>query len=290
VRNLPTPFACPRCAVAEDFARKGKWTRKRKLHTVAGTVELVLACRVPGLRASVRPAAAHARVVGKAAHRPAHRGIWLICPPRSASPAAEHDPRSDRLDLRCEPAVYLGHDRVLRAAHRDGAGRVRARPADTLPERVSCIDGTLLPCWSYEGHSELYSGKHHTTGHVVQVAGDLTGEVRAISDPYPGSWHDAHAYAETEWADYIDDDGGIGDKGYVGTGLATPKKKPPGGELSARDKDCNKEINGLRSVVERAISHVKSWRIFHTDYRRPLRTFDQAFRTTRALYFFSTTF
>ena len=53
---------------------------------------------------------------------------------------------------------------------------------------------------------------------------------------------------------------------------------------------CNKEINGLRSVVERAISHVKTWRIFHTDYRRPLRTFDQAFRTTRALYFFSTTF
>ena len=45
------------------------------------------------------------------------------------------------------------------------------------------------------------------------------------------------AYAETNWADYIGDDGGIGDKGYVGTGLATPKKKPPGGELSTRDKD-----------------------------------------------------
>lgn len=32
--------------------------------------------------------------------------------------------------------------------------------------------------------------------------------------------------------DHIGDDGGIGDKGYVGTGLATPKKKPRGGELS----------------------------------------------------------
>ena len=163
-------------------------------------------------------------------------------------------------------------------------------PADTLPGRVSCVDGTLLPCWSYEGHSELYSGKHHTTGHVVQVASDLAGDVRAISDPYPGSWHDVHAYAETGWAEHVGDDGGIGDKGYVGTGLATPKKKPRGGELSNRDKDCNKEINRLRSVVERAISHVKSWRIFHTDYRRPLHTFAQAFRTTRALYFFSTTF
>ena len=79
-------------------------------------------------------------------------------------------------------------------------------------------------------------------------------------------------------------------RGYVGTGLATPKKKPRGGELSNRDKDCNKGINRLRSVVERAISHVKYWRNFHADYRRPLHTFAQAFRTTRALYFFSTTF
>ena len=86
-------------------------------------------------------------------------------------------------------------------------------PADTLPDRVSCIDGTLLPCWSYQGHSELYSGKHHTTGHVVQVASDLAGDVRAISDPYPGSWHDVHAYAETGWAEHVGDDGGIGDKG-----------------------------------------------------------------------------
>jgi hypothetical protein len=39
---LPAPFACPRCGMAEDFVRKGKRTRRRKLHTAAGTVELVL--------------------------------------------------------------------------------------------------------------------------------------------------------------------------------------------------------------------------------------------------------
>jgi hypothetical protein len=42
VRGLPAPFGCPRCEMAEDFARKGRRTRKRKLHTAAGTVELVL--------------------------------------------------------------------------------------------------------------------------------------------------------------------------------------------------------------------------------------------------------
>ncbi|HKR50665.1 MAG TPA: hypothetical protein VJT72_14015 [Pseudonocardiaceae bacterium] len=42
MRGLPAPFACPRCEMAEDFARKGKRTRRRKLHTAAGAMELVL--------------------------------------------------------------------------------------------------------------------------------------------------------------------------------------------------------------------------------------------------------
>jgi hypothetical protein len=42
VRGLAAPFACPRCEMAEDFVRKGKRTRRRKLHTAAGTVALVL--------------------------------------------------------------------------------------------------------------------------------------------------------------------------------------------------------------------------------------------------------
>ena len=41
MRNLPASFARPRCAVAGDFARKGRRTRRRKLRTAAGTVELV---------------------------------------------------------------------------------------------------------------------------------------------------------------------------------------------------------------------------------------------------------
>ena len=37
--------------------------------------------------------------------------------------------------------------------------------ADQLDERTQYIvDGTLLPCWSWASHPELYSGKHKTTG------------------------------------------------------------------------------------------------------------------------------
>src|SRR5664280_2940830 len=41
-RGLAAPFECTGCDVREDFARKGKRTRPRKLHTAAGTLELVV--------------------------------------------------------------------------------------------------------------------------------------------------------------------------------------------------------------------------------------------------------
>lgn len=41
-RGLPAPFLCPRCQADADFARKGRRTRPRKIHTAAGVVELRL--------------------------------------------------------------------------------------------------------------------------------------------------------------------------------------------------------------------------------------------------------
>jgi hypothetical protein len=36
--------------------------------------------------------------------------------------------------------------------------------ADELdPGTQYIVDGTLLPCWSWAAHPELYSGKHKTT-------------------------------------------------------------------------------------------------------------------------------
>ncbi len=35
---------------------------------------------------------------------------------------------------------------------------------DLDPTSQYIIDGTLLPCWSWQALPELYSGKHHTTG------------------------------------------------------------------------------------------------------------------------------
>jgi hypothetical protein len=68
---------------------------------------------------------------------------------------------------------------------------------DLDPGTQYIYDGTLLPCWSWHEHRELYSGKRKTTGKNVQVACNLYGELAWISDPVDGSRHDAHCIDES---------------------------------------------------------------------------------------------
>jgi hypothetical protein len=163
-----------------------------------------------------------------------------------------------------------------------------------LPEeiegRVAIADGSLCPCWSWADAPELYSGKHKTTGHAHQFVCDLFGHLMHISDPLPGSTHDAKAIHETGLSELLGDDNAIGDKGYIGTGIITPYRKPAGGELLDWQKEFNTEVNKIRYVIERSISHFKTWRCMHTDYRRPERTYATAFTAVRALHFFKLRF
>ena len=87
------------------------------------------------------------------------------------------------------------------------------------------VDGTLLPCWSWGTHPELYSGKHKTTGLNVQVACTLAGQLAWISDPINGSRHDTYCLNDpasspvdpvTEWAT----------RGMSATTCSPPSKNP----------------------------------------------------------------
>ena len=153
---------------------------------------------------------------------------------------------------------------------------------------ATVVDGSLLPCWSWASHPELYSGKHHTTGHNHQFVVTLDGRLAHVTDPLPGSVHDAKAARESGILDVLDPTNVFGDKGYVGTGVITPFKKPIGGELLDWQRKFNTDINSRRYVVERAIANFKVWRVLFTDYRRPLSTYKTAFTAVRALYFYST--
>ncbi len=49
-----------------------------------------------------------------------------------------------------------------------------------------------------------------------------------------------------------------------------PYKKPPGRDLSDVRRAANTVLNQLRAAVERAIAHVKCWKVLKTGFRRSL--------------------
>lgn len=150
------------------------------------------------------------------------------------------------------------------------------------------VDGTLLPCWSWAGHPELYSGKHKTTGMNVQVVCDVYGRLAWISDPVDGRRHDTAALRLSGVLDTLAPAQWMGDKGYIGNGMITPIRKPPYRALLDWEKAFNAEVNKIRYQIERTIANIKTWRILHTDYRRPLKTFADTISTVIALEFYRT--
>ena len=162
--------------------------------------------------------------------------------------------------------------------------------AEEVPEDCDyVVDGTLFPCPDWRGRRDLWSVKHGSAGMNVQILVRLDGGFVWASDPYPGSMHDVAALDASGLLDGIDPSGWTADKGYIGKGMITPHKKPPNGELSEAAKEENRSVNRIRQVVERTIAHIKSWRILHTPYRRPLETFEHTITAALALYAFKTT-
>ena len=87
--------------------------------------------------------------------------------------------------------------------------------AEELPsDEQLIVDGTLVSCWSWDDHPELYSGKHHTTGLNIQVVCHLVGRLRWISDPLEGCRHDSAALRGSGVLDGVDTQNWIDDKDF----------------------------------------------------------------------------
>jgi hypothetical protein len=156
--------------------------------------------------------------------------------------------------------------------------------------RMALVDGTLWPCWSWGTAPEMWAGKYKTTGHGSLIIGDESGNIIFVSEPAPGCDHDMKKLEGTvkeilELAGAV-----IGDKGFQGSGYITPVKKPVGRDLYLREHQYNNQISSIRSPIERAVAHLKTWKILFTDYRRPLHTFLDSFHAAIGLYFFELSF
>lgn len=163
-------------------------------------------------------------------------------------------------------------------------------PIEASKGRIVLIDGTLVTTWDWAGHgTSLWSGKHRDTGFNVQVAATLAGDLIAVSAPVPGSWHDVRAWNTSAFPEAFADRENIGDLGYLGTGMLTGRRKPPGGDRPKSDKIFNQSVSRLRAAVERAIAHLKDWKILATRYRGSLHRLPLVIKAVTALTFYKNT-
>jgi hypothetical protein len=122
----------------------------------------------------------------------------------------------------------------------------------------------------------------------LQVACTIYGKLAWISGPVNGSRHDNYCREESRVLLTMNPRNWIGDKGYIGNNMITPFRKPAGGELLDWQKEYNSEVNKIRWMIEQVISHFKNWTIMHTDYRRPLKTFETTISAVVGLHFYRT--
>jgi hypothetical protein len=157
--------------------------------------------------------------------------------------------------------------RRLRPVLEQVTARHRPPVPETFARRTVLVDGTDVPTGNRAGQGHNYSGKRHRQGLNVQVAADLGGMLLAISEAVPGAWHDRRAIKEVGWEDLLETTTWIADPAYQGTSAITPAKRKPGMELSEDRAVNNAVISGLRSAVERAIAHLKNWKMLAKGYR-----------------------
>jgi len=144
------------------------------------------------------------------------------------------------------------------------------------------IDGTERPIRrpkSKKKQEDNYSGKKKR--HVVKnnvVTEKRTKKVKALSATVEGKKHDKKLADEQAipfpkgskvWKD-------TGFQGYEPEGVTTyqPMKKPKGKELTAEQKQKNKELSKERIGVEHSIGGIKVFRIVHDIYRNFREGFD----------------
>lgn len=163
---------------------------------------------------------------------------------------------------------------------------------DQARREAVLVDGFVAPVGERDGIDGLFSDKKGFPGINVQVVASLAGLLADVGDPCPGARHDSRAFRESgiaeRWDDHITEGGPgmIGDKGYQGTGVISPYKKPPKKKLTEVRKACNTTLNRIRAAVERTIAHLKSWKVLKTGFRRSLEQFPAVLRTVARLEVF----
>lgn len=154
-------------------------------------------------------------------------------------------------------------------------------PRRVIRGGTALVDGTVCPTWDWKQPGGLFSKKSGYPGMNLQIACNLDGELAAIGPvPVLGARHDAYAYAASGLKELMDGIHQIADLGYVGVeGIdLVPIKRKPGQDLHEKAKAANDVLSSIRAAVERAVAHVKAWRMLSEEggrFRPPLEKFPE---------------
>jgi hypothetical protein len=182
-------------------------------------------------------------------------------------------------------------------------GEIPARTASDLQVaddevKVYFQDGTERPIQrpkNQEAQKTYYSGKkkRHTVKNNVLV--NARAKIGLLSATCEGKKHDKKIADETQFTlpqnSLLYQDTGFQGFTLPGVIILQPHKKPRGGQLTAEEKERNREISRVRIRVEHAIGGVKRYRIVKDQVRNWKQDFrDQVMETCCGLHNFRLNF
>jgi DDE superfamily endonuclease len=185
---------------------------------------------------------------------------------------------------------------LLRPVIADALDEFVPNPKDVIGVGSVLVDGTICPTWDRSAIPDLFSGKARYPGFNVQIAADLDGRLAAVGmQMVRGARHDAHAYAASGLADLLADINTSPIPATSGSteSISCPTKNPRGRELHQNQTAFNTALSGIRAAVERAVAHLKTWRMLSEEggrYRAPIHKVPSALKTIVALHFFAETY
>jgi DDE superfamily endonuclease len=166
-------------------------------------------------------------------------------------------------------------------------------PAAVLGAGTALVDGTVCPTWDWKQPNDLFSAKAGYAGMNIQVAASLDASIAAVGPvPVHGARHDAYAFDASGLKALLAEVPTAADLGYLGVdGIdIVGFKRLPGGELDATQAEFNKQLSAVRAAVERAIAHLKTWRMLSEEggrYRAPIEKYESMLKAVIGLFFFA---
>ncbi|MCC2280953.1 transposase family protein, partial [Streptomyces sp. ET3-23] len=143
-------------------------------------------------------------------------------------------------------------------------------PAEASVSRAVLVDDMLVTTWDWAGQgTALFSGKHRDTGFQssgrppsLETSSPSRNRCPAVgTTPTPGGSPPSRRPSRTV-------------RPSVTWDMSAPACSPAGGNHRAvnrpeSDKTLNRSVSSLRAAVERAIAHLKDWKVLATRYLSP---------------------